>query len=493
MKKRVLFLVLALAAAAGAQNGGKVTVKWNGPSRVSKTSATLQVVVNPPLRRGSGIHDTAFSALADLKADYVRYVPWLPYPKLGVAELEPPGDGTTSWDFSLIDPLTVDFLKATAGHPVVLNFSTIPQWMWATPQRVAYPKDPDKVTWNYQQGTALRDPSMKELGDYYGRLVSWYTRGGFTDELGKRHESGHEFKISHWEVLNEVDFEHNMSAATYTGVYDAIVESIRKVAPGMKFVALGLAAPAKAAETLEYFLNPANHRPGIPLDYISYHFYASPSADESPEVQQFTFFAQAESFLNTVRFIEAIRRRLSPGTGTMINEVGAISAEDGQQGRPDYVFRPIPDSYWNLCGAMYAYLYGQLANIGIDTVGASQLVGYPTQFPSVSLVDWNTGRPNPRLRVLQLLKDNFGPGDQLIETGQPNPFVYAQAFVDRKGARKILLVNKRDRPFDVAIPDAEGKSLQYVDRTTGFGPPASARIEGGAVHVSGYMVAVVNL
>ena len=53
--------------------------------------------------------------MKDLGADYVRYVPWLPYPKLGVAELEPPTPQKTSWDFSLIDPMTKDFLDCDRG------------------------------------------------------------------------------------------------------------------------------------------------------------------------------------------------------------------------------------------------------------------------------------------------------------------------------------------------------------------------------------------
>ena len=63
----------------------------------------------PSLRRGSAIHDAAFRALRDLQADFVRFVPWLPYPRLAVAALEPPRDDRTSWDFSLIDPLVIDF------------------------------------------------------------------------------------------------------------------------------------------------------------------------------------------------------------------------------------------------------------------------------------------------------------------------------------------------------------------------------------------------
>ncbi|PYV10340.1 MAG: glycosyl hydrolase family 39, partial [Acidobacteria bacterium] len=118
----VLLLFGSLGAApAAAADAAKVTVNWDKVVRVSKTTATLQVVVNPPLRRGSAIHDRVFQVLRDLRADYVRYVPWLPYPKLGVAELDPPRSGRTSWDFSLIDPLAIDFFEATAGHPVIIN------------------------------------------------------------------------------------------------------------------------------------------------------------------------------------------------------------------------------------------------------------------------------------------------------------------------------------------------------------------------------------
>ena len=77
--------------------------------------------------------------------------------------------------------------------------------MFKTDKPVPYPADPNQPVWNYEQGTELRDPSMKEVADYYARLVSWYTQGGFTDEFGKRHESGHHYKIDYWEVLNEVD------------------------------------------------------------------------------------------------------------------------------------------------------------------------------------------------------------------------------------------------------------------------------------------------
>src|SRR5579885_1918253 len=279
-----------------AQTTSRIQVDWAAVQATSKTTPTLQVVVNPPLRPGSKIHDRVYENLKALGADYVRYVPWLPYPRLAVAELEPPSNGKTFWDFSLIDPMMEDFMNAQAGHSVIINFSTIPQWMWKTEKPVTYPADPDQVDWSYEQGTALRDLSMKEVADYYARLVGWYTQGGFTDEYGKRHESGHHYKIQYWEVLNEVDFEHHMSPEFYTRLYDAVVAAIQKVDPGIKFVGTALAAPSINPKFFEYFLNHQNHKAGTPLDMISYHFYASPTPGQDITDWQYTFFDQAERF-----------------------------------------------------------------------------------------------------------------------------------------------------------------------------------------------------
>jgi len=493
-KGLLVLLALGLNLPLGAaQDAGKVTVKWEKTIRTSQTTATLQVVVNPPLRRGTAIHDSVFQALRDLQCDYVRYVPWLPYPRLAVAELEPPKDGKTSWDFSLIDPMTVDFLEASKGHSVILNFSTIPQWMFKSDKPVTYPADPDQPIWNYTQGTEPVDPSFKQVADYYARLVSWYTLGGFTDELGVRHNSGHHYKIDYWEVLNEVDFEHEMSPGTYAKLYDAVVTAIHRVQPQMKFVALALASPSNEPEQFEYFLNPRNHQAGIPLDMISYHFYAVPSPDETVEVSQFTFFDQAERFLNMVRYVESIRQRLSPGTRTTIDEIGSIYNSDFGQDKADYVYKPLPESYWNLSAATYAYVYSELAKLGIDVAGESQLVGYPTQFPSVSMVDWTTGQPNARYWALKLIHDNLGPGDKLVETSSSSPYVYAQGFVAHDGTRKTLLISKRNRAIEIELPGSDGAQIAVVDQSTGTQPPASGMVKNGKITLGGFAVAIVTL
>jgi len=462
----------------------KVEVGWDRSIIVSKSTPTLQVVVNPPLQRGTSLHDPSFAALKNMGADYVRFVPWLPYPRLGVAELEPPTATATSWEFTHIDPITIDFLEATKGHPVILNFSTIPAWMYKTDKPVTYPANPEEVTWNYTQGSEMVDTTGRQVADYYARLYSWYTKGGFTDELGKLHSSGYHYDIPYWEVLNEPDLEHRPTPEKYTLQYDAIVSAIKKVSPATKFVGMALAFE-QTPHWFEYFLNPRNHRPGIPLDMISYHFYASVPA-QPMEIMQYTYFSSADAFLDRVRYVESIRKRLSPATRTTINEVGSILADEE---------KPIQPEYWNLSGALFAYLYVELTKLGIDFIGESQLVGYPTQFPSVSMMNWKTGSPNARYWVLKLLKDHFGPGDTLVETHierNAADTLYSQGFKTRSG-NKLLLINKRNAEISVLAPEQyKNGKICVVDLSTGDTAPVTNALGSTLIRLKPFAVAVIT-
>jgi hypothetical protein len=466
-----------------------LTIHWDHVVVVSKSTPTLQVVVNPPLRPGEALGAAAYKAVRDLGAEYVRYAVWLPYPKLAVAELEPPTAQKTSWDFSLIDPMTKDFFDATEGHERIVNFSTIPAWLFKTDQPVMYPADPNQVNWNYTQGTELVDPTGKQLGDYYARLVSWYVNGGFTDENGARHKSGHHYKLPWWEVLNEVDAEHHMTANQYTARYDAIVNAIRVVSPETKFVGLALAYPGQQPEFFEYFLDRKNHRAGTPLDMISYHFYAAPVTGETVDDWQYTFFDQEAGFLNTVRYVESIRKRLSPQTMTDLDELGVVLPGDNNTGHD----APPPAAYWNLAGALFGDLFIELSKLQIDVIGESQLIGYPTQFPSVSMMDWTTNQPNARFWVLKLIKDSFHPGDKLVESTIQawDTDVAAQGFMTSTG-RKLLLVNRRNREIDVAVPDAENASALTVDAESGEGPARAVKPLNGAIRLKAFAVTVVS-
>jgi hypothetical protein len=493
----VVTLAALLSGTRSSAQGQKVDIDWEKTVIVSKSTPTLQVVTNPMLNRGSPIHDGSFSALRSLGADFVRYVPWLPYPTIAVAELEPPSKDKTSWDFTYIDPVTKDFLAATEGHSTIINFSTIPAWMFKTDRPVTYPADPNQVFWDYTQGTELRDPTGEELGDYYGRLVSWYTKGGFTDENGKRHESGYHYSFPYWEVLNEVDFEHNTTPEDYARRYDAIVEGIRKVSPDTKFMGLALAAPGRDPRYFEYFLNPRNHKPGIPLDFISFHFYATPAMDETLDGWQHTFFNQAEGFLATTRYILAIRDRLSPRTKIDTDELGVILPTDGleihaSKALPDH----IPHRYWNAAGALYAFLFVELSKLGVDVIGESQLVGYPSQFPSVTMIDYNNGKPNARYWVLKLIKDNFHAGDRLVANkpgaDSDSSDVMVQGFLTSQG-KKVLLVNKTNGEQKVRLSaEFDRASSLTIDEQTGDEEPRRGRAEGGELALAPFAVAVLS-
>lgn len=648
---------------AGAVAADGVVIDWGQIARVSKTIATLQVVVNPLIRRGSPIHDNVFRGLRDLHAEYVRFVPWYPYPRLGVAELDPPADGKTSWDFSLIDPMVDDFVQATRGHNPIMNFSTIPQWMWESPWSVqdgqlyaiggnngaakagtdwtdytfaadviplasashsgkpyaqagllfrmddkgngygfllsnypysspaasgyivfitvangsghavhatplpfavngeqtyrvaitvaggtftvsvdgttvdtvsdstysagtvgfrengaesgrfdnvlvtapdgtvllsddfsdglaqwappgAPPADPDAVDFGYTGGTALVVP-LQTVAEYYGRLVAWYTAGGFTDEYGKFHASGHHYQFPYWEVLNEL--EHKLSPQLYTQLYDAIVAEIRKVAPRTRFVGVAQATPGSATY-FDYFLDPANHQAGVPIDMISYHFYAHVTASQTPDNYGSTGFPRADSFLAVVDQIEAARQRLAPHVRTTVDETGTIMDAAATQANP----APIPDAYWNYSAAIYAYVFANLALKGIDIVGESQLVGYPTQYPSVSMVDWTTGLPNARYRVLQLFLEEVQPGCGLVPVAGAPDSCYLLG-LSRKSTRKILVVNKTNSDVTVPIPGARNARARIVDQISAGGPIRTEKLADDEFVIGGYGVAVLVL
>jgi hypothetical protein len=204
------------------------------------------------------------------------------------------------------------------------------------------------------------------------------------------------------------------------------------------------------------------------------------------EIMQYTYFSTADAFLDRVRYVESIRKRLSPATRTTINEVGSILADEE---------KPIQPEYWNLSGAMFAYLYVELTKLGIDLIGESQLVGYPTQFPSVSMMNWKTGSPNARYWVLKLLKDHFGPGDTLVETrieGNAADTLYSQGFKTR-GGNELLMINKRNAEISVRTPEQyKNGKICVVDLSTGDTAPATNAVGSTLIRLKPFAVAVIT-
>jgi hypothetical protein len=107
------------------------------------------------------------------------------------------------------------------------------------------------------------------------------------------------------------------------------------------------------------------------------------------------------------------------------------------------------------------------------------------------MVDWNTGAPNARFRVLELLKGSFHPGDKLVNTAIDTPLVYALGYVGQTGDHKLLLVNKRDHPIEVSLPES-AKKVEFVDQTTKSDPPVKRTVNNSKYMLGGYGVAVLS-
>jgi hypothetical protein len=108
------------------------------------------------------------------------------------------------------------------------------------------------------------------------------------------------------------------------------------------------------------------------------------------------------------------------------------------------------------------------------------------------MVDWNTGGPNARFRVLELLKNNFAAGDKLVSANAGAAAVYVLGFMGREGERKLLLVNKRNKDVELTLPQP-GKKVEFVDQTTKNNPPAVQKLRDSKYTLGGLGVAVVTL
>lgn len=464
----------------------RLDLQWSAPPTTSRLHGSLQMgpgfgFGDWKLAQEKPWYAEGLSALRELGADLVRYQGWRNRPDLTVAEPDPPRDGAASWDFSRIDPPFFDFLDANGGRPFIMNFSTPPAWIAAT-----------------------GDPQA--IADYFGRFVSWYVEGGFVDEAGVRRASGHRVSFPCWEVLNEPDLEGENDPARYTALYDAIVERIHRISPETRFIGLALASTLSNPAFSTHFLNPRNHRAGIPIDGVSYHFYAQYRSDQSAREQAATVFDQADRFLDSLRYIAAIRGELSPSTEILITEIGAMN--QGARGpRPETLAVEA-----QLSAAMYAYLYARMAALGIESAHASGLVAVqPDQmWQELAMIEWASGRPNARYRVLKLLIDNMGPGSRLAPTRNfaappyplPTPVlemmarrepVFGQAFVSPGGERKVLLVNRGVEEAQVVAPGLAGGRLEVIEAARPTEPARMVPAAKDAVTLGPLAVAIATL
>lgn len=484
----------------------RLCVNWENVVAISNTTATLQVVVNPILNtRTSPVAWKLFDYLHDLNADLVRYVPWYPYPKIGVAELEPPDNETqaTSWDFTYIQQQFYDTFQAVTsnrGKRIIINFSTQPAWMFNTTDW-SYDRNINRANWHYANGHWVPETTQL-VAEYYGRLASWILHGSFVDEFGREINGGPAYgdRVTHWEVFNEPTGEHSLSWTIYNEMYDAIVQEIRRVADPnhqIKFVGMALIGHTNW-EWWRGFLTLDNHHPAVrdavTGGYASFHWYGHVGSRTDVSTFEKTF-EQLKKFLADMDQIVALRDELSPTTKLSLDEAGVIPPDDN-----DMSADASPPIYYNMVAGVYTALWCELSVKGVDIVGSSQFCGCPAipswdipnrQYPGVSMTNWTTGDGNPRYWALKLILKYFGPGDQIMETSYMHEQLYIQARITKHEERALIIVNKSSHDQFLVLSDVTGSIVHVVDGSTHDGPWKEFRLLTKTVMLKPFAVVVV--
>jgi hypothetical protein len=257
-----------------------------GPGAHARDSAWQRT--DPVTGAENPMSKVLYSRLKDLGTDHIRYMQAQDTNGLNnlsaYPEPFPPNNATrtTSWSHLLggIDPFVVDFCAATKNgdcSETIIFIGPLPPWLFHTsPTNAAVCTAPDSS----QCSGSLVDSSGSQAGEYFSRIVAWFCKGGFTDEFGVTHTSGHHFNFTLWEVLNEANgYSHWLQPAgfiqTYTQVYDGITTVLHRDHPEMQFVAMCYGG-IPSVPVLEYFLNESNHAPAAlkanwPPAFLTYH------------------------------------------------------------------------------------------------------------------------------------------------------------------------------------------------------------------------------
>jgi hypothetical protein len=126
---------------------------------------------------------------------------------------------TTSWDFRALD-INVASLQASTAFPETNILQIVGVG----------------ANWFFKPGkymSVFADPSGRREGRWFSNILDWYCRGGFTDERGEYHHSGHNYTFGYLEILNEMDLA---AGPGYIRWYDGVVAVVRARHPAIKFI-----------------------------------------------------------------------------------------------------------------------------------------------------------------------------------------------------------------------------------------------------------------
>ncbi len=232
------------------------------------------------------------------------------------------------------------------------------------------------------------------------------------------------------------------------------------------------------------------------LNFVGYHAYPT-NGPYSPNPDSFAkMFAYVDDFIQSkVLPVEAVIAALSPATETVLDETGTDM--DGVLGAgPPPANNP---RYWVASAAYWAYFWMRAARDArtVRAVCASQLMDAPGQEPSVTMLDWSTGKGTARLWVVALLVKELGQGQAMTATTATSTGAGAVAALTV--GTKLLVINQRNAWASVSVACQGGgacvcDSVAVIDEATGLEP---AREEacgaGNTVLLAPYATAIVRL
>ena len=221
-------------------------------------------------------HDNVYKYLKDMNPSFFRShnnyddqgVDKTGMDSFQIVEPFPPEHEQCKWDFSKLDIKVEEEIKNCEKGTYVFNIRTCPPWM--------LDKSKAAPLFALSSGEA-KDQSFKQLADFCARIVSWYNKGGFTDEKGIYHKSGHYYNIKYWEILNEQDAGESAiyikSGKQYAKAYDAIVKAIHEIDPDVLCGGPSQSCIPTEEHDVKYlkdFLENAEEA----VDFVSVHFYS---------------------------------------------------------------------------------------------------------------------------------------------------------------------------------------------------------------------------
>jgi hypothetical protein len=358
------------------------------------------------------------------------------------------------WNFSVPDA-AIAHLRAQ-GTSFVLNVRSAPPWM-------------------FDASGHLPRQNFPLFARYMARLVGWYNKGGFTDDNGIYHASGHSEWVHTWEIWNEPSsggeipvYVANrnalyMSPQDYALMYSEVVAAMRAVDPTI--VAGGPALSGHSAQAFTWYLSNFLLDATQPISFVSFHFYPTENRQEPDQAVLQNF---SQSYGQYISAVQAMMRQIHKNIPLWIDELGFNA----------YARLPIDPRGTSLIGyAFVADVFTQSVADGVTQVNEFPFVGDA----QLGLIDIKSAQPYRTYWLYVMMSQAFPPGSQImLNTRLPSGVTAIAAISPDRSKLHILLGNLRA----ASAKDINGHGVPHtvcinlVNEHAGvglpFGAPATA-------------------